>query len=117
MLRNPILYPKAYSGYIALAVLDVLLTSLILRLGGNEANFVAAWVIEKARAIEATGLTGMTLFKFGTVFFVLVACEIVGRKHADWGSKLSRAAVWISIIPVAVAVSQLLDPAALAGMQ
>ncbi len=116
MFRDPILYPKAYSGYIALAALDVLLTSLILRLGGVEVNVVAAWVIEKARAIEATGLTGMTLFKFGTVFFVLVACEIVGRKHASAGSKLSRAAVYISVIPVAVAVMQLLDPAALAAM-
>lgn len=116
MFRDPILYPKAYSGYITLAVMDVLLTSLILRLGGIEMNWVAAWVIEKARAIEATGLTGMTLFKFATVFFVLVACEIVGRRHAAWGSKLSRIAVLISVVPVAMAVLQLLDPAAMAGM-
>jgi len=116
MFRAPILYPKAYSGYITLAVLDVLLTALILRLGGIEVNWIAAWVIEKARAIEGTGLTGMTLFKFGTVFFVLVACEVVGRRHAGWGTRLSRIAVLISIVPVAMAVLQLLDPEARAGM-
>ncbi|MFM9957521.1 MAG: DUF5658 family protein [Phycisphaerales bacterium] len=116
MFRDPVLYPKAYWGYITLAVMDVLLTALILRLGGIEVNWIAAWVIEKARAIEATGYTGMTLFKFATVFFVLFACEVVGRRHAKAGTRLSRAAVLISVIPVAVAVLQLLDARALAGM-
>lgn len=116
MLREPILYPRAYSGYIALAAMDVLLTALILRLGGVEVNWFAAWVIEKARGIETTGLTGMTLFKFATVFFVLVACEIVGRQRATLGRTLAQAAVAISCIPVLVAVLQLLDPSAMAGM-
>ena len=115
MFQAPVLYPRAYVGYVALAALDVVLTTLILRLGGVEVNWFAAWVIERARSIETTGITGMTLFKFATVFFVLLACEIVGRQRARLGRQLAAVAVAISVIPVAVAVLQLLDPAALAS--
>ncbi len=116
MLREPILYPKAYTGYIALAAMDVILTALIIRLGGVEVNSVAAWVIEKARYIENTGFTGMTLFKFATVFFVLVACEFVGRQKATLGRTLATGAVALNCVPVLIAVMQLLDPSARAGM-
>lgn len=116
MLRDPVLYPKAYSTFVALAALDVVLTAVILRLGGNEVNAIAAWVIEKARSIEESGYTGMTFFKFATVLFVLVACEIVGRQRETLGRTLAQCAVVLNIVPVCIAVIQLLDPAARAGM-
>lgn len=111
-LRDPILYPKAYVSYIALAAMDVLLTAVILRAGGVEVNSIAAWVIERARGIESTGLTGMALFKFATVCFVLIACEHVGRKRANLGKVLVQSAVAINVIPVFVAALQLLEASA-----
>ncbi len=102
MLRQPILYPKMYSAYIALAAMDVLFTMVIVTiLGGIEVNPIANWVLDKGQH------TGLTFFKFGTVMFVLVACEVVGRRRLHLGRSLAEWAIAINMIPVGVAVYQL----------
>ena len=102
MLKRPVLYPRAYMAYVALAAVDVLLTSLILSLGGDELNKLAAWVFSEG------GITGATFFKFATVVLVLLVCEIAGR-HNDGGlgRGLVRWAVIISLAPVLVGAIEL----------
>ena len=101
MLRQPILFPKMYVAYIALAALDVVLTTLILTLDGIEVNPLANWVHVHG------GHLGLTFFKFATVAFVLVACEIVERHRTKLGSNLAEWAIAINTIPVGVALIQL----------
>ena len=103
-LSQPVLYPRTYGLYVALAALDILLTWAILALGGTELNRFAAWIY------EAHSVTGMTFFKFATVSFVLIVCEFLGRHHdGELGRRLSRWAVIISVIPVTVAIIELTD--------
>ncbi len=96
------LYPRAYGLYVALAALDVLLTWVILALGGVELNKLAAWIFANS------GVTGATFFKFGTVAFVLIVCEFLGRhQDGELGRRLARWAVIISVVPVTVGVIEL----------
>lgn len=102
MLTRPILYPKAYGVFIALAAMDVLLTWAILSLGGVEVNKVAAWFFETG------GVTGAAFFKFATVYVVLLTCEFAGRhKDGILGRSLVQWAVLINIVPVTVAIVEL----------
>lgn len=103
-LHQPVLYPRTYGLYVALAALDILLTWAILALGGSELNQFAAWIFARH------GITGATFFKFATVSFVLIVCEFLGRHHdGELGKRLSRWAVIISVIPVTVAIIELTD--------
>lgn len=101
MLYRPVLYPRIYPWYLLLASLDVMLTWVVLSMGGVELNTVAAWVIDRH------DVTGMILLKFTTVFFVLFACEKIGRERDDIGRRLATFAVLINCVPVAMALSQL----------
>lgn len=97
MLLRPVLFPRAYGFYIALAAMDVLFTTLILAKGGVELNKLAAWVF------QTHGVPGASAYKFGTVMVVLVACELAGRyRSGSMGRTLAHAAVIISLIPVAI---------------
>lgn len=101
MLKQPILYPRIYPWYLLMACLDVVLTWLVLRMGGVELNTVAAWFITRH------DVQGMVFLKFGTVFFVLIACERIGRVHDAAGRRLAFFAVLVNCIPVVMAVTQL----------
>lgn len=102
MMRRPVLFPRVYAMYIALAAMDVLLTTLILAKGGVELNKLAAWVF------STHGLAGASAFKFATVMVVLVACEFAGRyRTGTMGRGLAHAAVIVSLIPVMIATVQL----------
>ncbi len=88
--------------YIALATMDVLLTTLILGKGGQELNSVAAWVF------NTHGVPGASVYKFATVGLVVVACELAGRhRSGSLGRFLAHAAVVISLIPVVIATVEL----------
>jgi hypothetical protein len=102
MLLRPVLFPRAYGFYIALAAMDVLLTTLILAKGGVELNKLAAWVF------QAHGVPGASAYKFGTVMVVLIACEMAGRyRSGTMGRALAHAAVIISLIPVGIGAVEL----------
>lgn len=105
MLFRPILFPAAYGVYLALAVADILLSSIIIiGLGGKELNAIAAWVFESG------GLAGATFFKLATVVIVLLSCEFLGHsERRTLGQNLAQIAVIISAIPVTLAVVQLAD--------
>jgi hypothetical protein len=100
-LKQPVLFPQTYGWYITAAAADTLLTAIILTLGGIEVNAVAAGVINHY------GLLGMLLFKFATVYTVLLICEYIGRHRIATAQRLGTWAVIISLVPVAVGVHEL----------
>jgi len=88
-------YQRAYLWLLLLSAIDVMFTWHILRRGGDELNPIAKLVIEHWE------LPGAIAFKFAMVMFVIVSCEIVGRKRDRMGRKLIGAAIGIASVPVA----------------
>jgi hypothetical protein len=66
-------FPELYVWLLFVSSLDIMLTWLILRDGGEEVNPVAKLVI------DAWALNGAILFKFGLILFVIIVCEVVAR--------------------------------------
>ncbi len=89
------LYPEPYVWFVLASALDVFLTFIVLELGGREVNKVAAWIL------DYFGLTGMTIFKFVMVTFVILLCQIIGRRNWKAGRRLAVWAVAITFFPVA----------------
>ncbi len=87
-------YQNAYAWLIFVSAMDVMLTWLILFVGGSETNPIAQF------AIDGFGLTGLILYKFALMVFVIIMCEIVGRKRDRTGLRLAIAGIAISSIPV-----------------
>ena len=96
--RKPVLYPNADLWLVLVSAMDIMLTWLILHLGGYEANPLAA------RVIEHYDLWGIVSFKFFLVIVFLLTCEFVGRRRPGVGRAMAYVAVCISAVPVAVAV-------------
>lgn len=102
MTREPVLYPRIYPVYIAAATLDILLTWLILSAcNGIELNPIAAGVI------DSHGMPGATFLKFGTVMFVMWACEYIGRRRLLTGRRLALYAAAMNCLPVTASMAQL----------
>ena len=91
----PMRYQRAYLWLLLLSAVDVMFTWHILRRGGTEMNPIAKLVIDHWE------LPGAIAFKFALVLFVIVSCEIVGRKRDGLGRMLAGAAIGIAAIPVA----------------
>ena len=88
------IYQNLYLWFILVSSMDIMLTWRILRGGGHEVNPVAKLVI------DSWGLPGAILFKFALMLFVIVACEIIGRKQPHTGRILIIIAISISSLPV-----------------
>ena len=99
--HQDLLFPFEYLLFVAVSAMDLMLTGLILSLGGWEVNPVAQVVL------LMSGEPGIVGFKFTIVVLVVVMCETVGRRHAVKGRRLSRAAVAISAAPVVWSIGQL----------
>ena len=107
-------YPAAYTWFVFLAALDVMLTYLILHpvlffrtpdmteSRGTEVNALANYIIQR------WDVPGMVLFKFVLVVGVVVICEIIGRRKAEAGRRLAEWSVAITVIPVVVALIQMI---------
>jgi hypothetical protein len=98
---SPVLYENHYTWFVLVSALDLMLTWVVLQLGGREANGLAAAVLERF------GLEGMIYFKFALVVFVIALCEIVGRRDRGAGRKLATWAVALTCVPLLVAVGLL----------
>lgn len=94
---TPVRYPNLYAWLVLLSALDVMLTWVILHLGGREANGAAALIIGRF------GLPGMVIFKFGLVAFVIALCEAVGKRNPAAGERLAVWAVALTCVPVIIA--------------
>jgi len=95
------LYPVAYKWFVFISAADVVLTRFILLLGGREVNILADAVIAHA------GLIGILIYKFCLVVFVVLLCEVVGRRRAALGRSLALASIIITAVPVALSIAQL----------
>ena len=87
-------YQNSYALFVFVSCLDIILTWVILYRGGVEVNPVAKLVI------DAWGLPGAIIFKLSLMLFVIIACEIVGRKSDLKGRLLALVAIVISSFPV-----------------
>lgn len=96
-----VLYPKLYVWYVFISTMDLILTWIILHIGGSEENLLANWVIARF------DLPGVVVFKYGLVLMVISICEIIGRNSYRRGKHLGEWAVGLTFIPVVVAVYQL----------
>lgn len=92
------LFPNRYVWFVLFSAMDVLMTFLILSVGGREANAVANFILERY------GLAGMTVFKFLLVTFVILLTEYVGRKSLAAGRRLTVYAIALTVMPVLVAL-------------
>ncbi|MEZ6244096.1 MAG: DUF5658 family protein [Phycisphaerales bacterium] len=100
--RRGVLYPEHYLWYVLVSALDLIVTHTVLSyLGFEEANTIAD------RVIDAAGFGGLIAFKFATVLFVVLICEIVGARRPRVGRLLATAAIAISVVPIAIALLQL----------
>ena len=91
------LYETQYVWFIFVSSMDLMMTWIILYLGGWEANPVARHVL------DAFGMNGMVVFKMSLVVLVIVLCEWVGRKSHIAGKRLAIAGVVVTCIPVILA--------------
>jgi hypothetical protein len=91
---GPVLFPDRYLWLVFLSALDVMLTRVILFLGGNEVNPLADAIIQD------WGMPGLSLFKFLIIAFVITACEYIGRMSKSQGRRLAIIGVCIAAFPV-----------------
>ena len=96
------LYPNAYVWFVLASTLDVFLTFVVLYLGGREVNALANWVL------TTLGLTGMILYKYALVAFVILLCQLVGRLRPSAGRRLAEWAVALTFVPVTFTTIMLL---------
>lgn len=96
------IFQDLYAWVVLLASLDVILTWMILFLGGSEVNALASAVL------RVHDVPGLILFKFCTVVLAVVLCEVIARKKPATGRRLAEWAVALSSIPVVIALLQLL---------
>ena len=92
-------YPFSYLALIFISSLDISLTWIILSfLEGREVNPLAE------RVIETHDLPGLIVYKFCLMVFVIVVCEIVGRRKDRLAHALAWFSVAVSAFPVAKAL-------------
>jgi len=107
----PMIYPDAYLWLVFFSTLDILLTRLILSIGGAEVNPIANEVI------HTWGWMGAALFKYALVTFAIIVCETVGRRTFEAGRRLSWTMVAIAAFPVIWSMLLLLgNPDAVASL-
>ena len=94
----PMRYPNAYVWLMFFSAMDIICTWIVLHVGGYEANPLADLVIGH------WGRWGAIGFKFALMLFVVIACELVGRRRPRTGQTLSIVAVAITAFPVAYAL-------------
>lgn len=95
LLNRNLLYPNAYVLLLILSAMDVMLTWMIIRLGGSEVNPIADGVI------DLWGLNGMIVYKFVLIAAFISMCESVGSLREPAGRSLSRVSLLIASVPVA----------------
>ncbi len=99
---SQVLFPGAYVWCVFFASLDIMVTWIVLHMGGREANGLAAFLIHRL------GLWGIVVFKFVVIMSVIAICEFVGRRKHPVGKRLAEWAVALNVVPVAVGIVQLL---------
>jgi len=95
-------FPNHYCWYILGGMLDLILTWVVLHLGGREINILAH------RAIEFLDIWGLIALKIASIIVVITICETLARINKETVAKrLALAAIVVGFFPVAVALAQL----------
>ncbi len=89
----PLRFPYLYLIFVGFSSADVLLTWIILKMGGDEVNPIAKLVI------SAWGLQGAIGFKFALTLFVVVSCEVIYRVRPRTARSLILVALAIAAFP------------------
>ena len=97
----PMRYPRPYSWFVVVSVLDILFTWTVILLGGKEVNAIADMVISYA------GGKGIIIYKFCLVVLVIVLCEVIGRRRDKIAKRLAEWSVAVTAIPVVLSIYQL----------
>jgi hypothetical protein len=88
-------YPRHYIWVAVVALLDILITILVLSTGGNELNALARWAIEHAGHFGLVAVKGLTLA------VVLCICEYLGRHRPRAGLRIAEFALISNSVAVA----------------
>ena len=100
----PLRYPGTYLLFVLLAAADLVFTFWIIWAEGSQAELNGV-----ARAvIDHLGLPGAVAFKLALVVFVVVMCEVIGRRRDKTGRRLAEWSAAVTAIPVVVSIVQLL---------
>ena len=95
-------HQNAYTWFVFLSAMDLMLTWIILHYDGREVNPLADWIVARM------DLWGLVAFKFSLVSLVVVLCETIGRHRPALGRFVARFAVVITAVPVGYAFFLLL---------
>ena len=87
-------FPNYYVWFVLFGSMDIMLTWVILHLGGSEVNPIAR------RIIDRWDLPGAIAFKFTLMIIVLLVCEFVGTRRRALGLLLAIVAIVVSAFPV-----------------
>lgn len=99
--QRHVIFPNGYVWFVFVSALDIMLTWVVLHLGGREANALANEIIYRY------GLPGLVAFKFALVIVVVLICEIVGRKKHESARLLLSVGIMITCMPVVLALALL----------
>lgn len=95
ILRRDLLFARFYLWFIAASAFDIVMTALVLSIGGYEANPMANFVIARF------GLHGAMAYKFALAILVICCCETIGRRDPRTGRAIAGFAI---IMPAIAAV-------------
>ncbi|MCB9854001.1 MAG: hypothetical protein H6819_12945 [Phycisphaerales bacterium] len=95
ILRRDLLFARFYLWFIAASAFDIVMTALVLSIGGYEANPMANFVIARF------GLHGALAYKFALAILVIFCCEIIGRRDRRTGRAVAGFAI---VMPAMAAV-------------
>lgn len=93
-IQTKLRLPYCHAWIIAVGTLDILVTTIILSLGGAEANPIAAAIL------AVYGISGMVVYKYVCILLLIIGCEVVARSRIDTAQRLAMLVVAISAAPV-----------------
>ena len=75
LLRQPLGLPAASLAFVLFSLCDLVVTALVFRWGGYEANVLAAYFL------RYYGVKGLAIYKFALTAGVVVACQVIWHKY------------------------------------
>ncbi|MAG16709.1 MAG: hypothetical protein CMJ21_01425 [Phycisphaerae bacterium] len=100
-LTPPMRFGDEYAWLVLVSSIDVMLTGLILSIGGTEVNVIAD------RVIVWGGFRTAIIYKYALVVMAIVLCEEVGRMREASGRRLAHWLIGLGCLPVMAAYVQL----------
>ena len=99
--KSHVIFSNGYVWFVFVSALDIMLTWVVLHLGGREANALANAIIYRY------GLPGLVVFKFALVVIVVLICEFVGRRKHESARLLLSVGIMVTCMPVVLALALL----------